>query len=322
MGVDLSVVISAHNPSSARLTRTLCGLSSQTLAPERWELVLVDNASTPPLALDLSALPTSHLVREDRLGLTFGRIAGMERSRAPIIVLVDDDNVVGPSYLESVLAIFAHEPRLGAVGGKSMPDWEAGSPRAWVEEFRDQLALRNFGEEAQIAALAGSCEYPACSPIGAGMAFRRAAVQSWLASCRAGGAPTDRRGRDLSSAGDCDMVMFALKDGWQVGYFPELEMTHVIPEGRTTREYLGRLNYGIAKSWVQFLARHGTRPWSKVSRVGAWLRKARAYVRYQAWAGPAQYVRWRGVCGTFDGRALIPMNPIVQGSPPAGGVVT
>jgi hypothetical protein len=174
-----------------------------------------------------------------------------------------------------------------------------------VSEFRDQLALRDFGDEPHVAGLDEAGAYPAWAPIGAGMAFRRTAIRGWLDSCRSGGAPTDRRGRQLSSAGDCDIVMFALRDGWQVGYFPELEFTHVIPKGRTTREYLGRLNYGISKSWVEFLARHGVRPWPRVSPGGAWPRKARSFFRLSAWAGPAEYVRWRGACGMFDGRALI-----------------
>jgi hypothetical protein len=99
--------------------------------------------------------------------------------------------------------------------------------------------------------------------------------------------------------------MSLLKKGWTVCYAPELRMTHVIPFLRLTREYLSRLNHGIAKSWVQVLALHGVCPWKPVDSWTVPLRKGRAYFRYHAWAGPAEYVRWRGACGNFEGRALI-----------------
>jgi hypothetical protein len=28
-------------------------------------------------------------------------------------------------------------------------------------------------------------------------------------------------------------------------------------------------------------------------------------LRNRAWAGPAEYIRWRGVCGTFEGQAAL-----------------
>jgi hypothetical protein len=96
-----------------------------------------------------------------------------------------------------------------------------------------------------------------------------------------------------------------LKRGSTVCYLPQLKMFHLIPSGRLTREYLGRLNHGIAKSWVQVLALHGICPWKSVYFWTVPLRKCRAYFRYRAWAGPAEYVRWRGACGHFEGRALI-----------------
>ena len=114
-------------------------------------------------------------------------------------------------------------------------------------------------------------------------------------------------GRDLTSGEDCDIVLSVLRAGWQVGYFPELVLTHLIPAARMTRAYLANLNYGIARSWVGVLARHGIVPWPPARPITVPLRKARAYMTYRAWAGPGQYVRWRGACGQFDGRAELSM---------------
>lgn len=49
---DISVVICTHNPREDYLRRTLEALRIQTLAKERWELLLIDNASKQPLVAD------------------------------------------------------------------------------------------------------------------------------------------------------------------------------------------------------------------------------------------------------------------------------
>jgi glycosyltransferase involved in cell wall biosynthesis len=308
MTPDVSIIISTHKPDRGRLARTLAGLAAQALPATQWELVLVDNASDAALTMaDVasSSRAETRLIREDRLGLTFGRLAGIGASRGEILVFVDDDNVLATDYLQNALSIFRRLPRLGLGGGKSVPEWEAGAPPAWVSESYDRLALRDRGAGEEIAALTDPPAYPDCAPIGAGMIARRAALAGWVDACAADGAPSGRRGRELTSGEDCDIVMFALRAGWQVGYFPELMLTHLIPAARVTRDYLARLSHGISKSWVQVLARHGIFPWRPISRGTVPLRAARAYLRERAWTGPGEYVRWRAACGQFAGQAII-----------------
>jgi glycosyltransferase involved in cell wall biosynthesis len=304
----LSVIISTHNPHPERLWRTIESINSQTLSIAEWELILVDNASTDFSTIEQLGLPlpkNSNTVREDRLGLSFGRLAGIRRSCGDILVFVDDDNVISEQYLEITQNVFERIPGLGLGGGRSLPEWERGDPDPWVSESFANLALRDFGEAELLGSSTMPPTYPAWAPIGAGMVARKDALASWITECVQDGAPTGRRGRKLSSGEDCDIVMYALADGWQVGYFPDLILTHLIPSSRLTRTYLGRLNYEIAKSWVQVLARHGVRPWPPAARWSVPYRKARAYCRYRAWAGPAQYIRWMGACGQFEGRATL-----------------
>jgi hypothetical protein len=117
--------------------------------------------------------------------------------------------------------------------------------------------------------------------------------------------PQGRTGPSLSSGEDNHLVLSVAKSGYSVGYFPELVMTHLIPETRLRADYLGQLNYGIAKSWVQLLALHEMCPWNAVQPWTVPLRKLRAFFRYRAWAGAPEYIRWRGACGHFAGRSLI-----------------
>lgn len=304
----LSVLLSTHNPDPAYLARALEGLLAQTLPASDWELIVVDNASTPPLdstKLGLARHPRARLLREDQLGLLFGRLSGIDNSKGDLISFCDDDNVLAADFLTRAVEIFSTYPRLGNASGKSTPEYEA-TPPAWASEFSGCLALRDFGEERRIGdGWTGS--YPAFAFGGGGALFRRKALVPFLAEFKSG---TNlyiqgRTGKDLASGEDNNFVLSVVKGGFSVGYFPELVTTHLIPTARLEKRYLGRLNHGIAKSWVQVLALHGICPWQPVDSWTVPLRKARAYFRYHAWAGPAEYVRWRGACGHFEGQALI-----------------
>jgi hypothetical protein len=270
----------------------------------------VNNASTEIPGADFFAdcAPQNFtLVDEPFLGLTATRRRGLGTARGDAVVLVDDDNVLAADYLERVLAIFARHPRVGAAGGRSVPEFER-APIEWEREFLPLLALRDLGSEELISAglrPAGSSinVYPAFAPIGAGMALRRAAWVAWLDSPTvATRTLSDRRGGDLSSSGDNDIVFAALRANWEVGYFPELSLTHLIPAGRLEAPYLARLNRGIQKSWMQVLSRHDANPWPPLTSAGALLRQARAWLTYRAWSSPAAHIRWQGACGHFEGR--------------------
>ena len=308
--MTFTVIIPTHNPHAGRLARTLAGLRAQTLPPAAWETVLVDNASTPALTAQgvTGHAPSNlRLVHEAQLGLTSARRCGVREARGEFLVFVDDDNVLAPDYLETVAGIFARLPRLGAAGGRSVLEFEH-EPPAWMRQFDGLLACRDLGAEEIIAEKLwddrrGRNEYPPCSPIGAGMALRREALAPWLEDYDA--SLSDRRGEELTSGGDNDIILSVLRDGWSVGYFPRLSLHHLIPAGRLTRDYLARLNRGIAKSWIQVLTKHDACPWGPIQPWTVPLRQAKAWWHYRAWAGPAEYVRWLGACGHFEGLAAI-----------------
>jgi glycosyltransferase involved in cell wall biosynthesis len=306
-GPAISVILPTHNPDAGRLARTLAALQRQ-VCTQPWELIVVDNASTPPLdaaQLGLASLPRARVVQERELGLTAARRRGLRESTAPVCIFVDDDNVLAADYLDAAHAIFAREPRLGCAGGKSIPEFET-PPADWIREFFPLLALRDLGEKPETASgltssTAARHGYPRCAPIGAGMVLRRDAVESWLNNSHPTTLP-DRRGAALTSAGDNDLVFSVLRAGWSVGYFPELRLTHLIPARRLDARYLARLNRGVQESWMRVLRKHDANPWPPLSPLGARLRQARAWLVYQAWRGGPEHIRWQGACGHFAGR--------------------
>ncbi|BAY18540.1 family 2 glycosyl transferase [Anabaenopsis circularis NIES-21] len=309
----ISVVIPTHNPNLTRLQRTLDGLRSQSLSYSDWQLLIIDNASSNPdlfANLDLSWHPHTHIIREERLGLTRARIAGIQASQGKYIIFVDDDNVLCPNYLQDTINILHTYPHLGVIGGKSLPEFEA-DPEPWVKQFWGCLALRDLGDEMQIYAYDkdpnSEKQHPEFAPIGAGMALQHQAAQFYVNSIlndslRLG---LDRTGKSLQSGGDCDINLTLLDAGWGVGYFPQLQLTHLISINRLTKHYLARLNYSSSRSWVQVLNAHNIRPWKKIASWTVNLRKTKAFVSCQPWKSPAHYVEWQGACGLFEGLAML-----------------
>ena len=166
----ISVIICTHNPRPDYLTRVLEALRAQTLPVDRWELLLVDNASEQPLGgrFDLSWHPHARHVREEKTGLTHARLCGIAAAQADLLVFVDDDNVLRRDYLEAALKIAADYPQIGAWAGSCIPEFEVEPPaelRPWlaglvIEKLKTPLWARlPRGSEA--------------TPPGAGMTVRR-----------------------------------------------------------------------------------------------------------------------------------------------------
>ena len=297
----LSVIISTFNPSVSRFSQTLNSLKDQTIAPEFWELIIIDNNSTNNFTneLDLNWHPQISIFREPTQGLTHARVKGFTEANYSIIIMVDDDNVLSSDYLSNTLNIFKDHQSVGAIGGRSIPLFEV-TPPEWIINFYSSLALRDLGENVFIDSWDN--KYPVSAPIGAGMAIRKEALYSYVKKVTSGeNLITDRKGSSLSSGGDNDIVLEILRSGWDVGYFPSLTLKHIISYDRVRANYLARLINNTNKSWVQLLEGHGINPWAKIAKWTVPLRKIKAWFSYRAWKSPVNYINWKGACGTFEG---------------------
>jgi len=249
--MHISVIIPTHNPDEVRLSRTLAGLCAQTLAAENWECILVNNASTrfPDDTFFRKYGPRNFKVIEEvRLGLNFARACGLSQARAHIAVFVDDDNVLAPDYLSHAIELTEQHRNIGLFGGRIRPEFEV-TPPPWINEFYGILACWDHGNSPLISSAEaygpdGILKWPVFAPVGAGMVLRRTAWKDWLHSVESGSTLiSDRQGEKLTSGGDNELVLIALKASWQVGYFPSLTLTHLIPTSRLDPSYLARLNF-------------------------------------------------------------------------------
>ncbi len=253
----ITVAICTHNPNQLYLNRVLDGLRKQTLAQSNWELLVIDNASSVALPKDLGAWHReARVIREDRLGLTHARLRAIRESVGGIIVFVDDDNVLKRNYLEVVLQIAASHAYIGAWSGQCHGEFET-PPAPWVHKYLGMLVIREFTQDLW----SNLGHLPDTMPCGAGLCVRRSVANAYLHLHDSGKRPMllDRQGTSLMSAGDNDLSACACDIGLGVGLFHQLELTHLISDGRTRENYLIKLAEGIYYSTIYLHAFRGRR---------------------------------------------------------------
>jgi glycosyltransferase involved in cell wall biosynthesis len=269
--------------------------------------VVVDNASSPPLNVELPS--NGRIVLETKLGLYHANMAGFQEVRGTeIVVLVDDDNVLDPRYLENALRRMRENPKVGMAGGRNHAIYEVPPPE-WLEAAGlYYLACRDFGDQVYTHSwdeITKSGSFVAHAPAGAGMILRRKVVDAYRAL---GGEEVskyfDRRGKNgLASGNDNDIIMYGLSQGFQSAYFPDLALQHLLPKQRLTLEYSRRIHRATRRSWPLLFARHGVCTYSPLSRWTIPLRAARAWWRIKPWKGPLQEIQYEEALGLFEGRA-------------------
>src|SRR4029453_9649281 len=127
MEPTLSVIICTHNPKRQYLQRTLSALQEQSLSFGDWELIVIDNASSPALegAWDVSWHCSAKIVCEPELGLTPARLRGIRESRAQLLLFVDDDNILDRDFLATVIRLMEENGHLAVIGaGLLEPEFE------------------------------------------------------------------------------------------------------------------------------------------------------------------------------------------------------
>jgi hypothetical protein len=242
--LPVSVVLCTHNPRRDYLDRCLVALERQILSKDFWELIIVDNASTPEKAPPKTLVwhPRARVVSEPRLGLTPARICGIRAAQGELLVFVDDDNLLDADFLETALRISRERPFLGSWSGQCRPEFEQPPPD-WTQRYWGNLVIRQFEQDVW----SNLPRLPDTMPCGAGLCVRRAAAEHYLFLHESGKRSFifDRIGNSLLSGGDNDLAACACDIGLGVGLIASLRLTHLIPQVRLTEAYLTRLLEGI-----------------------------------------------------------------------------
>lgn len=146
--IKLSVVICTKDRSRL-LEKCLKAISRQCLSAEKFEVIVVDNASTDDTQKVFSdfvargGAKNMRIVSETAPGHSQARNRGWQEARGRYIAFVDDDALAVPEWAAGILFAFENiSPAPSMVGGKIMPLYETAPP-SW---FLDEYEIRSWGE--------------------------------------------------------------------------------------------------------------------------------------------------------------------------------
>src|SRR5688572_16717499 len=131
--MDFSIIVCTYNPSPGMLARVLAALHAQDYAGSR-EIILVDNKSATRVAEleEVKEYPALRIVREEKQGLVYARLAGFRHSAGNTLVFADDDNVLHPGYLSALAEILIAHPETGVWGPGNIDLDYLEEPPLWI----------------------------------------------------------------------------------------------------------------------------------------------------------------------------------------------
>lgn len=250
---SLSIITCTRDPRADVFDRVMAAVAAlRAPAGVVPEVLLIDSASTPPLASRpavqgfLARHARARLIRADEPGHALARRVGIRASVGELLVWLDDDNVPAPDYLEHAVATARAHPEVAVFGAgritvefvDPVPGWVDPGQRAAFQERshpRDE-----YGR---------SRSWAPYFPVGSGMVTRRGVAEAWAAAGESGRySLTGRRGRALGSGDDAQLILGAVAAGGAVGVTAAMSLTHLIPASRCRLRYLARLEYALASS--------------------------------------------------------------------------
>ncbi len=114
---EASIIIPVFNQRQELVT-CLRALERQTCQPDRFEVVVVDNGSNPPIDSVSDAFPFARCVREPAPGSYAARNRGIASSRGALLGFTDADCVPAEDWIECGIRAVRRLPDAGLVAGK------------------------------------------------------------------------------------------------------------------------------------------------------------------------------------------------------------
>jgi GT2 family glycosyltransferase len=226
-----SIVIPTRNRQQ-RLARLLDSLRQQMLAADAYEIVVVDDGSTIPVAIPSVSSPAVSVVRLEGAERSAARNAGAASARAQIVIFVDDDATVGRDFVSAHIDAHGEWPGALVVG------------RATLEPQAVETAFSRFRRRIESDGV----------PTGRGPVAARnfcAAINMSMRSDRfealGGFEPT------IVSGEDQDLALRHTAAGGVIVYLPEAEAIHHDP--LDIRGYCRRAEWGM-EAMIPFCMRH------------------------------------------------------------------
>lgn len=257
-----------------------------------WQVVVVDNASTDDtkaVAAEFADVLPLFYVHEAKRGLSHARNRGVSVAEHSIIAFTDDDCLVAPGWLQSILGEFSRHPGLSILGGRV----ELADPGDYPVAIRDHDHAQAITTADQILTIMSGCN----------LSFRRDVFAEVGRFDTAFG-----KGKHIGAAEDLDFLYRALRQGHAIRYSPAVLVRHA--HGRHTPAALQGLAHDYIKGRGAFYCKFiGDR---QIAKMAYWevCGLAKEWVRHPLGSGSPRALRslaagafYQCVNGTRDGAA-------------------
>lgn len=245
----VSVIIPTYNRSEV-LRQTVDSFLAQTYPRDRWELILVDNASTDDTAKVIEEIAGREAnvkaLSETRRGAHNARNSGALAAHGEVLYFTDDDMIAEPDLIENILAGFVEGSNVGSVTGKVLPRWDT-EPPAWVLEHCKNalLSLIDLGNQLTV-----SDDDPGV------FSCHQAVLRE--AFMRAGGFNPDTNAGEFTGDNETGLNLKIKALGYRFAYVGASVTHHMIPASRLTQAYLNSrfADQGFCDSYTDFRRLH------------------------------------------------------------------
>ncbi len=241
--MKISVIICTYNREKF-LKLALDSYKNQTLSPEEFEIVVVDNNSTDNTKNIVEKFIEENpgldvrYVFEEKQGLSFARNRGIQEAKYEIITFVDDDAEVENDFLKNIKGYFESNPGVVSIGGKVEPVFGGGSEPAWLSPYLWGLVTKiDYGDKIK--------PFPKNKyPVGCNMSFRKTVFDKFgMFDTELG-----RKGRVGLASEEKDVFERLKANGAGIVYLPNITVHHHIDDYRLEKSYIKKLSYGIGIS--------------------------------------------------------------------------
>ena len=258
----ISVIIPTCNRMDS-LRRCLDSIYCQSLSPEAFEVIVVNNCCTDR-TVDLCAhYAQEHsnflLVDEPIPGLLAARHAGWRAAAADVLTFCDDDIEAVPGWLETIDSIFSEQPDVYLVGGNCTGSFDADLPEWFAELWEEYDGLRMNRYYSLLEGVNSLKEVEPGIIFGCNFSARRSVWEE------AGGAGPDCMANMLfQGEGENRVCDAASRVGRKAVLHPGASVRHHMPANRLTLPYMRRrgiyASIGIGYSMFRYGYVHESLP--------------------------------------------------------------
>lgn len=239
----ISVIICTFNRDKY-IYATLQKVAQNAYPTDDYEIVLINNNSTDTteelcnkFKSEYQQVQFRYFVEYEQ-GLSFARNRGIKESKGDILAFLDDDAFVKPDYLVNIDNGFREYPEAMAFGGRIIPQFESGEIPKWLCKWTyTWLSALDRGDNVNVF----------CGkdfPIGANMGVRKHAIDM----CGTFNVSLGRNKKNLLAGEEKDFFYRLGQSNLKTYYFPNVVVEHVIPQSRTSSDYVARMGEGVGMS--------------------------------------------------------------------------